>query len=316
MQPMIMQAMTYSSATLPSGVCRLTDLGVIRVEGAEAAAFLHNQLTNDFSPLGMSEARLAAFCSAKGRMQASFIGFKRGGEEIWLICSRDLLAQTLKRLSMFVLRSKAKLSDITDTTALFGVTGNAIKNIADSAIKPLAKRDFDAQSWVQLLPADGVPRALVAQPADAPAPDGAALDPALWLWSEVRAGVAMVSLPVFEAFVPQMLNYESVGGVNFKKGCYPGQEVVARSQFRGTLKRRAYIVHADQPMAAGQEVFSTEDASQPVGLVVQAAAAPQGGFEAIVSMQTAAAQGGLALGGADGPAIKLGTLPYPLLEDI
>ena len=97
----------------------------------------------------------------------------------------------------------------------------------------------------------------------------------------MRSGIVTLTAPVVDAFVPQMLNYESVGGVNFKKGCYPGQEVVARSQFRGTLKRRTYLVQADAPVAAGQEVFAASDAEQPVGTVAQAAPAPDGGWAAL-----------------------------------
>ena len=127
----------------------------------------------------------------------------------------------------------------------------------------------------------------------------------------------MVSAPVFEAFVPQMLNYESVGGVNFKKGCYPGQEVVARSQFRGTLKRRAFLVQGEQPMAVGQDVFHSADAEQACGTVVATAAHPGGRFDAVVSMQvSAAADGQVHLGNAAGPALTLLPLPYPLLADI
>jgi folate-binding protein YgfZ len=129
--------------------------------------------------------------------------------------------------------------------------------------------------------------------------------------------VATVTAPVIDTFVPQMLNYESVGGVNFKKGCYPGQEVVARSQFRGTLKRRAFIVHADSEMAAGEEIFIANDDSQPVATVVQAAPAPQGGFDAIISGQLAAVEaGGLHLGRNTGPALHMLPLPYPLLDDV
>jgi len=114
-----------------------------------------------------------------------------------------------------------------------------------------------------------------------------------------------------------MLNYESVGGVNFKKGCYPGQEVVARSQFRGTLKRRAFLVHGQAAMVAGQDVFSAQDPDQPCGLVAQGAASPRGGYDAIVSVQiSAAASGDLHLGSAQGPALSMAQLPYPLLDDI
>ena len=127
----------------------------------------------------------------------------------------------------------------------------------------------------------------------------------------------MISTPIVEAFVPQMLNYESVGGVNFKKGCYPGQEVVARSQFRGTLKRRAYLAHCNAAMKVGDEVFQVEDDTQPCGTVAQAAPSPSGGFDAIVSLQVAAVEmGGLHLGTASGPALVTGPPPYPLLADI
>ncbi|MDO9134619.1 MAG: folate-binding protein [Hydrogenophaga sp.] len=297
------------------GVARLTHLGVIQVDGEEAAKFLHGQLTHDFALLGLSEARLAAFCSAKGRMQASFVGFKRSHDQILLVCSRDLLPATLKRLSMFVLRAKAKLSDASDAFAILGLAGSAVPAALPAA--PWSQlREGDA-SVVRLYPADGTVRALWVAPADTPAPAGDLMTEDLWNWLDVKSAVATLSQPVFEAFVPQMLNYESVGGVNFKKGCYPGQEVVARSQFRGTLKRRAYVVHSEAPLTVGQEVFHSSDAEQPCGTVVQAAAHPAGGFDAIVSMQTsAAADGSLHAGSASGAVLTLQPLPYPLLDDI
>ena len=133
----------------------------------------------------------------------------------------------------------------------------------------------------------------------------------------MRSGIAMVSAPIAEAFVPQMLNYESVGGVNFKKGCYPGQEVVARSQFRGTLKRRAYLVHAGVPLQAGDEVFQAGDDTQPCGVVAEAAASPMGGFDAIVSMQVSAFDANAVhLSSASGELLTLEPPPYPLLADI
>jgi folate-binding protein YgfZ len=299
-----------------NGMAPLPHLGVIRAEGEDAAKFLHGQLTQDFALLGLSEARLAAFCSAKGRMQASFVAFKRSHTEILLICSRDLLAQALKRLSMFVLRAKVKLSDATEGTALCGVAGPALQALAAQEARPWTCQALGEAHLVHLYPSDGVPRALWVAPAGTALPAGPALRHEDWLWGEVRSGVATVSQPIFEAFVPQMLNYESVGGVNFKKGCYPGQEVVARSQFRGTLKRRGYLVHGETAMQAGQDIYAATDPEQPCGLVAQAAPAPQGGWEAIVSLQTASAQAVLHLGQADGPVLTLLPLPYPLLEDI
>ncbi len=314
---MIIQPMSDSFNASQQGVAPLSHLGIIRAEGEDAAKFLHGQLTQDFALLGLSEARLAAFCSAKGRMQASFIGFKRSHSEILLVCSRDLLAPTLKRLSMFVLRAKVKLSDASADFALYGLAGDAIENVASIAPSPWSKTDSGTATLIRLYPADGVPRALWVAPATEAPPAGSALSPDLWLWGEVRSGVATVTTPIVEAFVPQMLNYESVGGINFKKGCYPGQEIVARSQFRGTLKRRAYLAHCADPLHAGAEVVDLADASQPCGTVAQAAAAPGGGFDAIISIQTSAAAGpGLRLGQADGPALALLPLPYTLLEDI
>ncbi|HRO79825.1 MAG TPA: folate-binding protein [Alicycliphilus denitrificans] len=298
------------------GVTRLSHLGVIRVAGEDAARFLHGQLTHDFALLDLQHARLAAFLTVKGRMLASFIAFKRSDAEVLLVCARELLAPTLKRLSMFVLRAKARLSDATDDFALYGLLGDAARAVLPEGGEPWAKIDLGDASVVRLYPADGQPRALWLAPAAGSAPAGAPLDESLWLWSEVRSGIATLTAPVAEAFVPQMLNYESVGGVNFKKGCYPGQEVVARSQFRGTLKRRTYLAHAPSAIAAGAEVFAEGDAEQPVGTVVQAAAAPGGGVDALVSLQIAAAGGALRAGAADGVPLALLPLPYALLEDI
>jgi tRNA-modifying protein YgfZ len=298
------------------GIARLSHLGVIRVEGLEAAKFLHGQLTQDFSLLGLEQARLAAFCSAKGRMQASFIGFKRSPTEILLVCSRDLLASTLRRLSMFVMRAKAQLSDASEAFAVYGLAGSATLG-GTVAATPWAAQQLGQASVIALYPASGVARQLWVAPTPEAAPVGPALALEHWLWSEVRSGIATLSQPVFEAFVPQMLNYESVGGVNFKKGCYPGQEVVARSQFRGTLKRRAFVAHCEAALHAGQEIFSNADAEQPAGVVVQAANAPSGGWDAIVALQLSAlGSGSLHADSSSGPALSLLPLPYALMEDI
>ena len=299
-----------------NGISPLPDLGVLQVEGDDAAHFLQGQLTQDFALLRPSEARLAAYCTPKGRMQASFIGFKRGDADVVLVLSRDLLEPVRKRLSMFVLRAKAKLSDASEAFALYGLAGDAARAAAPDG-DPWTRIDDGPATVIRLYPADGQPRRLWVAPAGTPPPRAATLDPALWQWGDVRSGIAMLTRPVAEAFVPQMVNYESIGGVNFKKGCYPGQEVVARSQFRGTLKRRGYLAHADSALRAGQEVFHESDREQPCGTVAQAAAAPQGGWDAIVSIQVNAAEGGrLTIGSADGPALAVAPAPYPLLAEV
>ena len=312
-----------SHYALPSGAAPLDHLGVIALNGPDAASFIHNQLTNDFLLLDAQHARLAAFCSAKGRMQASFIGLHGQSEKLLLICSRDLLAATLKRLSMFVLRAKVKLHDASDAYALWGLTGSACVALPDSAAWTAAQ--VDGVHIVNLYPALQTQRQLWIGAANSAPPHAQQNKAADWALGEVLSGIATLSAPIVEAFVPQMLNYESVGGVNFKKGCYPGQEVVARSQFRGTLKRRAFILRTvdawpqplDAPLAAGQELFSALDAEQSCGTVVQSAYAPDGRWLCIASLQTQAAESGvLHVGSSDGPALQLLALPYPLLEDI
>jgi len=306
-----------------SGVSPLPHLGVIRASGSEAANFLHNQLTNDVLLMKTSEAHLAAFCNAKGRMQASFVVYKRSADEILLICRRDLIAQTVKRLSMFVMRAKAKLSDASDDFQLLGLAGEAMSPFlselgfaAGSQVAPWQRLAAGPADVLTLYPALGQPRALWLAPQDAASPVGPELSANLWQVGEVMSGIAWVEQATFEAFVPQMLNYESVDGVNFKKGCYPGQEIVARSQFRGTLKRRAFIVQCPVPMTAGQEVFSSLDATQPCGLIAQAA---QDGAVcvAIAELQLAATENtSLHLEATDGAVLHLLPLPYVLRDDI
>lgn len=320
-----------------NGTLPLTQLGVIRAQGADAAKFLHGQLTQDFVLLGPTEARLAAFCSPKGRMLASFVGFKLATDDLLLVCPRDVLPATLKRLTMFVMRAQCKLSDASDGFVLCGVAGPTADALAQAAA-------LGSATWAKtpLAGADGALSALVRLPSVAMAsttstasttrllacvPTGTALEsvglaptpelaPSAWDWLEVASGVALVTVAVTEAFVPQMLNYESVGGVSFKKGCYPGQEVVARSQFRGTLKRRTFRVACEQPLAVGQEVFHSSDSEQACGTVV-AAAQHHGQTQALVSMVATAAEGGqLNAAHPQGPPLQLLSLPYALLADV
>jgi folate-binding protein YgfZ len=298
------------SATTLNGVAALPDWGVIRVAGEQAIAFLQGQLTQDVALLPPGAACLAGWCNPQGRLLASFIVCKRSPQEFWLACRRDLLAATLKRLSMFVLRAKVRLADATGELALYGLVGQK----PHPGPLPLAG---EGAFLAPLPPADGVPRALWIGPMDRPAPLGPALPTALWDWAAARSGVADVSAAVAGAFVPQMLNYESVGGVSFKKGCYPGQEVVARSQFRGAIKRRAFVGHVHGAAQAGQPVFSAAAPDQPVGTVAQAAAAPQGGTAVIVSLQLTAAQaGGLHASAPGGPPLTGLHQPYALLDDV
>ncbi|MDO5693877.1 MAG: folate-binding protein [Pseudomonadota bacterium] len=312
-----------SNIAVPNGIAPLPHLGVIRAKGDDAAKFLQGQLTQDVVLMQPGEARLAAFCNAKGRMQASFQVLKTAPDELLLITSADTLPATLKRLSMFVLRARLKLSDATSDFSVWGQLGKIPDSIAFNADAASSKDQNEPENRphrIALPPAGNVARTLWLAPAGGTVPaDVAQLAEADWLLAEALAGVARITRPVAEAFVPQMLNYESVGGVNFKKGCYPGQEVVARSQFRGAIKRRAYVGRVDGAAQAGQEVFSATDPGQPVGQIAQAATAPDGGAVVIAVLQVAeatATDAALRVGGVEGPPVSGLHIPYPLDLDI
>ena len=309
---------TMTDTTALSGALRLADWGLIRAQGADAATFLHSQLTQDVTALGPTEARLAGFCSAKGRLQASFVLWRGDADTVLLACSADLLAPTLKRLSMFVLRAKCKLSDASAELAIHGLAGTEAQAwLGEGA---------PAQAWgvlpvgdgraIRLPDAAGQPRFLLVQPAAAPVPALPPLAPETWQWLEVQSGVARIVAATAEHFVPQMVNLELVGGVNFQKGCYPGQEIVARSQYRGTLTRRAMLFDSAADSGPGQEVFHSADPGQPAGLVVLAARRPGGSSSALVEIKLAAlAAGSLHLGAADGPVLTRSALPYAIPTD-
>lgn len=289
------------------GELRLDDWGVIRAHGPDAASFLNGQLTQDMLHLAPARARLAGYCSAKGRLLASFIVWRLAEDEFALACSADLLPATLKRLSMFVLRAKCKLEDASARWPLHLLAGDAAAG---------AQEDWTCHPqgdgvWTRLPAAEGVPRALLL--GAAPPAGLQPLPPALGRWLEVRRGVPRIVAATADRFVPQMINFELLDGVNFKKGCYPGQEVVARSQYRGTLKRRCYLLDSPVALTEGADVFHSEDPGQPAGSVALAASLPEGQHCALVELKIAATESGrLHAGTPDGPLLTLAALPYSL----
>lgn len=291
----------------------LTHWGVIRARGADAAKFLHGQLTQDVLQLGRSQARLAGYCSAKGRLLASFVIWKAADDDVLLACHASVLEATLKRLSMFVMRAQCQLGNATTELALLGVAGDRARSETDD-LPVWGKRDDAEGSWIRLPEVDGVARAWrVTAAAPTEAADPAALT--AWQRLEVDSGIVTIEAATVDQFVPQMLNFELIGAVNFQKGCYPGQEVVARSQYRGTTKRRTFLYACDAPVAAGQEVFHSADPDQPAGLVASAAQVGDGAtHHALVEVKLAALEGGrLHLGAIDGPLLTPCPLPYEVL---
>ncbi|SCV00194.1 Folate-binding protein [Cupriavidus necator] len=303
-------------------VCSPAGLGLVRVAGDDAGSFLHTQLTNAVEDLKPGAARLAGYCSPKGRLLATFLMW-RDAEGIVLQLSADIQPAVQKRLSMFVLRSKAKLTDITPASAILGVAGTGAAKALEAAGLPVPDTAFaaisaDSTTVIRLPDAAGQPRWQVVLPADKAEAVRAALTaalqsapPSFWDWLEVQSGLPRIVAATQEQFVPQMINFELVGGVNFRKGCYPGQEIVARSQYRGTLKRRMWLVQGEGEVPApAAEIYRPEDPGQPCGMIVNAAPAPQGGWAGLAELKIDAAASALRLGSAEGAAVATATLPY------
>ncbi|QGZ61495.1 CAF17-like 4Fe-4S cluster assembly/insertion protein YgfZ [Paraburkholderia acidisoli] len=308
----------------------LPQFGVIDANGDDAASFLHSQLTNDVQHLDVAGARLAGYCSPKGRLLASFLTWKTG-DTIRLLIAKDVQPAVQKRLSMFVLRAKAKLTDDSDKLLVVGLAGD-VRGALAAEFDALpdgvhVKVDDPAGTLIRVPDAAERVRYLWVGPKEAVEARLAKLDgalkrvsPAVWDWLDIRAGEPRITQPVSEQFVPQMVNYDVLGGVNFRKGCYPGQEIVARSQYRGTIKRRTALasVAAGLDLArAGAELFHSDDPGQPCGMVVNAAAAPDGGVDLLAEIKLAALENGsVHLGAADGPALRVLPLPYALPTEV
>jgi len=305
----------------------VTDQGLIAVAGEEAAKFLHAQLTNDVEHLQRHEARFAGFCTPKGRLQASFLMW-RDADAVYLQLPRAIQAPLQKRLSMFVLRSKAKLRDATDEAPFAAVLGfggaraqAALGRFVDALpAVPMGKTDGAFGTVLRLHDAFGAPRYLWLASCDAAraALDALKNELALggnqaWRLAAIHAGEPQVDAATQEQFVPQMVNLELLGGVNFKKGCYPGQEIVARTKYLGKIKRRTALASiADAAARAGDEVFSQADPDQPCGMVVNAAPNGRGGADALVEIKLASLGEQVALGAAGGAPLRFLPMPYSL----
>jgi folate-binding protein YgfZ len=301
----------------------LDEFGVIAASGADAASFLHAQLTNDVANLAPDAVQLNGYCNAKGRLLAVFTNW-RSADAIYLQLPREILPAVRKRLSMFVLRSKVTLADASDEWTALGLIGrgsarllqeagglarpvDASAAIGEARIARLRPSPRVDERFLLLVPtrelADWLARLRSAQ----------RIVSAAWWWSQIDAGVPDVFAATQEKFVPQMINLEVLGGVNFRKGCYPGQEVVARSQYLGKLRRRMGIAHVDGHAAAGADVYADAE-SQPVGTVVMAATAPDGGMDLLFECPVEKVGGVLRAGGPEGPVLTVRPLPYELFD--
>ncbi len=303
----------------------LSDLshhGLIGVHGADAKGFLHGQLTNDVGAVDEGRSQLTAYLSPKGRMLAVFRLFVRG-DHYYLRLPRELVDPTLQRLRMFVMRANVNLEDASDDLVRLGCSGPQTADELAAVIGPVPEAIDEVTQTEGLtllrVPGAGHPRFEVygyLEPMkrlwDALNVRGAPVGADAWALLEIRAGLPAVYPATVDAFVPQMANLDRVGGVSFNKGCYPGQEVVARMHYLGNLKRRMYRawVSTSEAPPPGAEVYPP-DGDQAAGIVVDARPSPDGGHELLAVLQIAAARDSeLHLADAERTPLELRDLPY------
>jgi folate-binding protein YgfZ len=305
-------------------IADLSAWGLIGFAGEEAQTFLHGQVTNDLRNLSPERAVFAGYCSAKGRMLANFLVFKRG-IDILVMLPEAVRESVQKRLSMFILRAKVKARDVGAEWVRLGLSGAGAEDLLAEvlALRPesgvMAVAHGERAFAVRL----GNERFdLFVSPEDAPAvwqrlaADARSVGAPAWDWLMIAAGVPAIQPATQDQFVPQMANMVELGGVNFQKGCYPGQEIVARSQYLGKQKRRMYLAHVAAEGQSGDAVYSAELGGQVAGMVANSAPAPEGGSDLLVVMQISSFEGGdVRLGAADGPRLEFRPLPYPLAEE-
>ena len=291
----------------------LVHLGLIECTGDDAKTFLHNQLTSDVNHLADGSAQHSSWCTAKGRMLASFI-FYHDGADYRTLLSADLLAATQKRLQIYVLRSKVKLTDLSTSHEFIGLSGPQAEAALTKAGLPNPAKPMDAVSFANgtvirlddarliiIVAAEAAPElwkalAATARPVGTPA----------WHWLDIRAGIPLITEATKEAFVPQMANFDKIGGVSFHKGCYPGQEVVARTHYLGKVKRHLYRFHSDVAMQVGDGLCSAESPEAACGTIANAAPSPEGGYDALGVVQESFVEAGeLRLGTPEGPVLRV-----------
>ncbi len=297
----------------------LSHLGLIAVGGEDAKSFLHNQVTSDVNHLKAEAAQHSAWCTAKGRMLASFLLWKEG-DAYQVQLAAELQPAIQKRLQMFVLRAKVQITSRSDEVALIGLAGPGSAALLAQAGLPVPAQPLEAQEAPagKVIRLEGKERfeiavAVAAAPSlwAALAAGARPVGTPVWQWLQIQTGIPHISGPTQEAFVPQMANFERIGGVSFHKGCYPGQEIVARTQYLGKVKRSLCRARVAAPVKAGDALFSTLADENHGGTVVNGAPAADGSWELLAVIPENCASGGpVHAGGPDGPVLELLPLPY------
>ena len=301
----------------------LSHLGVIAVYGADAESFLQSQFSNDISQLTETGTQLDAYCTPKGRILGLMRLFRQG-ETWYLRLPEDTLEAVIQRLRMYVMRADVTLEDVSDNFLRIGISGEAAVDELQTVMSdvPSEADQLRHSGDITLLRVPGVlPRfeayisslETASKLWDSLNVHGAPVGESAWRLLEIRDGLPNIFAATSELFVPQMTNLQLLNGVSFKKGCYPGQEIVARMQYLGTLKRRMYLGHVDtdQQPSPADSLFTGTDSEQAVGRIVDAQPHPDGGQLVLAVMQIKVAEAGdMHLGSAEGPLMVLEPLPY------
>jgi hypothetical protein len=321
-------ASTRSASTGSATVlCDLSHFGLIHFSGEDAQSFLQGQLSCDVRKVGSTGALYGSYCTPKGRMLASFLIWRdrNGADGCYLMqLPSALQASIQKRLSMFVLRAKVQLADSSAMLVRMGIAGGHAKLLIQEIMGavPVARLDVVHCEKGSVISLAEDRFELVIIPEHAPAvwdslsKDVVPVGAPCWDWLEIKAGIPMITPATQEQFVPQMANLEAIGGVSFQKGCYPGQEIVSRTQYLGKIKRRMYLANvqpavSETPIEAGDELFSTDMGEQSSGMVVNVAASPDGGFDLLAVIQISSVEAGqIHWKSPDGPALEIMPLPY------
>jgi folate-binding protein YgfZ len=302
-------------------VTDLSHFGLVEASGIDARDFLNNQLTSDVEKIDSAGALYAGYCSPKGRLLANFLLWPHG-EGFLLQLDAGLREAIQKRLAMYVMRSKVKLNDASDRLVRLGVAGTDARDLLTKLVTTppqdnmaLVRQDdlsvirLDATRYQVVLPAAQAPAAWSALAAHA-RPVGAQR----WRWLDIRAGIAWITRRTQEQFVPQMTNFDRIGALSYGKGCYPGQEIVARMHYLGKLKRRMYLAHVagTNPPQPGDELFGATFGEQSCGMIVNAEAAPEGGYDVLAVLQIESLKDDIHIGSMSGITLAILDQPYTL----
>jgi folate-binding protein YgfZ len=302
-------------------LCDLEPLAALRVHGRDAEAFLQGQVTSDVAALASGAAQYSAWCTPKGRVLANFLLRRLNEETFELLLPEPLRAPIRKRLGMFVLRSRVAFDEADTSAVRMGIggpaAGEAVKAAMGSLPSLLRSIPLDGGELLQVrgarfvgIVATGHAEALWDRLGRSARPAGFRC----WKWLTVRSGVPVILPATQDQFIPQAINWDAIDGVSFQKGCYTGQEIVARTQYLGRLKERTVLAHVEQTaVEPGARLFSASFGEQPCGTVLNAADAPGGGIDFLAAAQlSAAADADLRLAAASGPRATLVPLPYDL----